>query len=71
MGGSPLPAMAKRTAKKAVGEKTGFRKWVGAKMARECLIVLMWQMIASDDGDEDADGDGGRPEKGYGGIDRC
>ena len=34
---------------------------VGAKMAMEGLIVLIWHIMASDDGDEDADGDGGRP----------
>ena len=27
------------------------------------LIVLIWQIMASDDGDEYADSDGGRPEK--------
>ena len=40
-------------------------------MAMERLIVLIWHIMAIDDGDEDADGDGGRPEKGYDGIDRC
>ena len=32
-------------------------------MAMEGSIVLIWHIMASDDGDEDADGDGGRPEK--------
>ena len=31
------------------------------KMATEGLIVLIWHIMASDDGDEDADGDGGSP----------
>ena len=29
--------------------------------ATEGLIVMIWHIMASDDGDEDADGDGGRP----------
>ena len=42
---------------------------VEENMAMDGLIVLIWQILASDDGDEHDDGDGGRPEKGYGGID--
>ena len=30
-------------------------------MAMEGLIVLIWHIMANADGDEDADGDGGRP----------
>ena len=36
---------------------------LGAKMAMEGLIVLIWHIMANADGDEDADGDGGRPGK--------
>ena len=53
------PAMAITHAKKDCGYIT-----VGRKMAMDGLIVLIWQIMASDAGDEDADSDCGRPEKG-------
>ena len=46
-----------------------YKHTVEENMAMDGLIVLIWQILASDDGDEHDDGDGGRPEKGYGGID--
>ena len=48
------PAMANEDAKKRVD---------CADIAMDGLIVLILQIMASDGGDEDADSDGGRPEK--------
>ena len=49
--------MARENAKKTAV----YKHTVEEQIAMDGLIVLIWQIMASDDGDEDADSDGGRP----------